>query len=95
MSMPAIIFLFYHGFDVSSLSTLYPELIARSYILFSIFMGFIAGFLGNFIVSERAVLFQHFYNVKVECIDLVRFQPFAMTSVYIISRSLRETCGNP
>ena len=42
-SMPAIIFLFYHGFDVSSLSTLYPELIARNYILFSIFMGFIAG----------------------------------------------------
>ena len=37
------------------------------------------------IVSEGAVLFQHFYNVKVECIDLVRFQPFAMTSVYIIS----------
>ena len=42
-SMPVIIFLFYHGFNVSSLLTLYTKLIVRNYILYSIFIGIVAG----------------------------------------------------
>ncbi len=42
-SLPAIIFLFYHGFDVTSLIKLYPALLARNYIPYSIFIGGVAG----------------------------------------------------
>ena len=42
-SLPAIIFLFYHGFDVTSLIKLYPPLLARNYIPYSIFIGGVAG----------------------------------------------------
>jgi hypothetical protein len=42
-SLPAIIFLFYHGFDVASLIDLYPSLLKSYYIQYSIFIGVVAG----------------------------------------------------
>jgi hypothetical protein len=42
-SMPAIIFLFYHGFNLTSLIDQYPLLLKSNYILYAIFIGGVAG----------------------------------------------------
>ncbi|WP_393971672.1 hypothetical protein OXIME_000248 [Oxyplasma meridianum] len=42
-SLPAIIFLFYHGFDVTYLIDRYPLILKSNYILYAIFIGGVAG----------------------------------------------------